>query len=571
MKAHNCLKRFLLIALIAALFPFEAALGAQQRYDIVRVKLTNLKVETRLHIGVYGSYLVDGQLSFQRGSEIEAELKNGRIWLYHAGLCYQAGPEVRFARHKTGADMENGLRLQHGLNLFEGDLVLTARDGKIEPVLAISTEDYLKGVVPYEMNDSFPEEALKAQTVAARTYALNNLKPNAAYDVVDNTNDQVFRGYDANNQQAIKAIKATEGLCGVYMGKLATCYYTASNGGRTMTRQQAWGKTDVGYLQEKEDPYDVDNPESPVKTALLLKKPLDGLVGTDAFTAHLLDGMRAALHTLGCNTADGSYRVGEISGVELVEGKHGANAAGKMLRIILRPVAQKPSASGTDGEISLFSTPSPTAAPSDENTPKYLPPALLNEKITVDVPVFPDAEQALQLSINLSQNEVVSVEEKDDAFIIAFRRYGHGVGMSQRGAQQMAAKHGFNYRDILSFYYPGMELQKYPTIAEQREEMPVSYLTTPGPIPTATPRPTLMPVTIVPKDGQWLATVTGISATSSLNLRSMPDTSGEVLKQLYYGQKLLVLERVKEGWLHVQTDDVQGYVMEKFVHALPKQ
>ncbi len=567
MKARK-IHGLILSALIAALLPFGQAFASSQRFDIVRVKLTSIKAESRLHIGVYGSYLIDGQLSFQRGSEVEAALENGRIWLYHAGLCYQAGREVHFARHKTGAELENGLRLQHGLNLYEGDLTLTVRDGKIEAVLSIGTEDYLKGVVPYEMSDSFPEEALKAQAVAARTYALNNLKPDAAYDVVDNTNDQVFKGFYAANESALKAVMDTEGLCGVYNGNLATCYYTASNGGRTMTRQQAWGKADVAYLQAKDDPYDAENPESPVKTALLVKKPLDGLVGNEGFTGMLLEKMRAGLDQLGCNTADGSYRVGEVAKVELPGEKGDARPK---LRIVLRPVAQKKATSGNDGEVTLFLAPEPVASANTENEPKYLPAALLPETITVDMPVFPDVEKALQLSINLSENEVVSVEETDDAFAVSFRRYGHGVGMSQRGAQQMADKYGFDYRRILSFYYPGLELKKYPTVAALREEMPVAYLSTPGPVPTATPRPTLMPVSAVPQEGQWMVTVTGISSTSSLNLRSVPDTSGEVLKQLYYGQKLLVLERAKDGWLHVRTDAVEGYVMEKFVQPLPKQ
>lgn len=562
MKARKLLGGTLLVVCMGLLFQWQSV-HARQRYDVIRVKLTNLKVESRLHIAVFGSYLVDGQLSFQRGSNVEAALQNGRIWLYHEGLSYQGGKEVRFERHQTGEHEENGLRLQHGLNLYEGDLVLTVRDSRIEPVLAIGTEDYLKGVVPYEMNDSFPLEALKAQAVAARTYALNSLQANAAFDVVDNTNDQVFKGYDAANRNAIAAIRETEGLCGVYEGALATCYYTASNGGRTATRGQAWGKTDVAYLQAKEDPYDLENPESPVKTALLNKQPANGAVGTEAFTRLLLSGMRAGIERLGCNTEEGSYSVGTLESVELLSASDGK----PRLRVMLRPVAQKAVRASADSEISLFSTPAPTVSAPDSATPVYLPPALLSEKVTVDIPVFPDAEQALQLSINIAENEVVRVEEGASGFTVSFRRYGHGVGMSQRGAQQMSAKHGMDYRNILSFYYPGMELKRFDTQAALRGAMPVSYLSTPGPVPTATPRPTLMPLTIVPQEGQWVAVVTGISATSSLNLRSIPDTSGDVLMQLYYGQRLLVLERAKDGWLHVQTDAVQGYVMEKFVHS----
>ena len=59
---------------------------------------------------------------------------------------------------------------------------------------SLSVEDYLLGVVPYEMSNSFPLEALKAQAVCARTYALSHVQGDPYYDLEDTTNDQVFRG-----------------------------------------------------------------------------------------------------------------------------------------------------------------------------------------------------------------------------------------------------------------------------------------------------------------------------------------------------------------------------------------
>lgn len=557
----------MLLLTVVLLLPLNGVCAHSQRYDTLRVKLTNLKAETRLHIGVYGNFLVDGHLSFQRGSEIEASLENGLIWLYHEGLCYQAGREVRFVRHQADAKLENGLRLQHGLNLYEGDLVLAVRDGKIDPVLYIGTEDYLKGVVPYEMNDSFPLEALKAQAVAARTYALSRLGSRNEYDLLDNTNDQVYKGFDKANRNAQRAILTTQGQCGVYAGKLATLYYTASNGGQTMSRQKAWAKQDLPYLCVREDPFDLENPESPVKTAALNKLPHNGIVGNQEFTRILLEKIKPSLRALGCNTADGSFSIHEVVGAALIMGDDNRPA----LQLDVRLTAQKPAESKKDKEVSLFSSPKPANTPAPQSTPLYLPTAPLSEKITVSVPIFPEAEQALQLSINKQENETMSVKETKEAFILSFRRYGHGVGMSQRGAQQMAAKHGYSYQQILSFYYPGTELNKYETVGVLPAAMPVEYLSTPGPVPTATPRPTLMPLTARPLKGQWLVSVTGIARNSSLNLRSLPDTSGEVLKQLYYGQKLLVLKQAKEGWLHVKTDDAEGYVMEKFVQIVVDQ
>ncbi len=177
-------------------------------------------------------------------------------------------------------------------------------------------------------------------------------------------------------------------------------------------------------------------------------------------------------------------------------------------------------------------------------------------------------ERALQISINLKQNEILGVRDAGDAFEISMTRYGHGVGLSQRGAQQMAEKNGFTYQQILDFYYPGMELKKMETTRPLPSAVPSVFLATPGPIPTATPRPTLMPVTDTPGESQWIARVTGIAANSTLNLRALPDMTSDIIMQLFFGQELLVLERLEGGWLRVKTDVVQGYVMEKYVHSV---
>src|SRR5699024_7021753 len=134
-----------------------------------------------------------------------------------------------------------------------------ASQGVIRPVLTIDVEDYLLGVVPYEMSDSFPIEALKAQAVAARTYVLRKIGSSGDYDVVDTTNDQVFRGMNPDYPNAIAAVEQTAGVCGYYNGRLAECYYSASNGGQTELVENVWsGGGDYGYIAMVDDPYDLE-------------------------------------------------------------------------------------------------------------------------------------------------------------------------------------------------------------------------------------------------------------------------------------------------------------------------
>ena len=77
-----------------------------------------------------------------------------------------------------------------------------------------------------------------------------------------------------------------------------------------------------------------------------------------------------------------------------------------------------------------------------------------------------------------------------------------------------------------------------------------------------------MPVSEAAGEGQGYVTVANIGENSWLNLRSEPNLSSDILMMLYYGQRLLVLERAEEeGWLYVKTDVIEGYVMEEYTEA----
>jgi len=164
------------------------------------------------------------------------------------------------------------------------------------------------------------------------------------------------------------------------------------------------------------------------------------------------------------------------------------------------------------------------------------------------------------------ENEIWSVKETEDQFILEARRYGHGVGMSQRGAQWMASRYQKSYEEILGFYYPGMKLMQFDEMAVDFAHVSEALQEEAGAAPSPTPRPTVMPLTLSVGKGQWIAKVTEISQDSSLNLRSEPNLSSEIKMRLYYGQQLLVVEECEEdGWLKVQTDVAEGYVMAQYL------
>lgn len=544
--------------------------GARAEKNTVRVLLTRLNLTDRLEIALDGSYTLDG-MSFQRGSRLVLSCATGRIMVYYEGMALDSGKELVLTRHQAAEGMENGLRLNGDYALYRGDLHVKTDGKMLTAVLHIPIEEYLLGVVPYEMSDSFPLEALKAQAVAARTYALYKMRgASGAYDLVDNTNDQVFRGYNASNERAIRAVQETAGVACYNNGALAICYYTASNGGQVELVRNVWGKGEGDYITMHDDPYDVENPESVVKSAAIAQTAKDGIVYNQQLTDYLLDGVSEAVTALGYSGDAADTRIAGVAGISLHTPQGGTNSKvmTQMRFDLTVQCRQKPTAAMQDEEVNLFALPETIPEATSAPQPTQAPFVTLEQTVQVDVPVFSAIEPWLGLSINGSNNEILTVREENDRFVIESRRYGHGVGMSQRGAQWMAGQYGWTYDQILRFYYPGLALKKTDTQVTLPPAVSAAFLTTPGPAATPTPRPTLMPASDQLKAGEWRVKVTQISANSSLNLRSAPSTASDVLRVLYYGQELLASPCDEEGWIKVRTDVTEGYVMEKFVEKI---
>ena len=544
----------------------------------IRVLLRRLALTDRADLtldGVYTAVSGDIAMAFPRGSKVTVQIREGRLYLFYEGMSLKLGTSLRLTRNATADQASTGLRFVRGGNLYPGDLLLTVDGGVLRPVLTLSIEDYLQGVVPYEMSDSFPLEALKAQAVCARTYALSKVDASRDYDVVDTTNDQVFCGIDPSDQNAIRAVKETAGVVGTHNGQLATCYYSASNGGQTELVENVWGGGgDWSYYAMTDDPYDLENPESLVRRATL-KKDATGL--KDGFVTLIASKMTGEMRKEGFAAQADCFRLDSITDV-ILSGQTSAEPSRHMTKMTItftwsgRRQLTAAAPTGDEEELSLFSTGSPTETPTPTAAPttaysEFIP---AKEPMTLTMALFPEVIRALNLSISGTDNEIVSLVTKDDAFVLESRRYGHGVGMSQRGAQWMAGKYGKQFHEILAFYYPGMVLMRAQAGDPVLPTPPAALAATPAPPATPTPRPTLMPVTTdnLP-EGAWVAYVTNIEDNSSLNLRAEPSQASEILMRLYKNQRLIVVETCEDpAWAFVRTDVAEGYVMVSFLEAV---
>ena len=559
------------VAAEAASTPSPIADAEIEDDGMLRVELRSLGQPALLHLTLCGSYAVEADPGFRFASGTEAVLSAAQdeVWLSVGGLTIDMGKSLTLTRHRAPEAGENGIRIRESEKdaLYCGDLSVTARGSGLYCVLRLAVEDYLYGVVAHEMSDSFPLEALKAQAVAARTYAMQrkHRAGQRAYDVTDTTADQVFKGYDPEYAKVIQAVDDTRGVVGLYEGGFATCYYTASNGGQTALPEQIWGGKGGDYLAMTDDPYDLENPRS-LQNTLTVSPNCEGSAALKAMLeAALGDAMAKA------GVGEGAWQFDSIAAVRPVNPRFEGSRMCDGLEFDLRARLLTPSATPEPSD-----APAPTDAP--EQTPESqtaspgptaeptAPPMewVLSEAVyPVTLDVYTQIKDGLSLGLNGADYELVDAQtEADDAgnpasFTIIMRRFGHGVGMSQRGAQWMAGHYGMTWRDILDFYYPGMTLA--------RMNWPENTLTALSELAdrvgAARPEPTPKPLPEL-KAGEHYATVTA----SALNVREEPTTEARIVERLANGRRVIVAsEPDADGWVRVRTGEVEGFVKGEYL------
>jgi stage II sporulation protein D len=144
---------------------------------------------------------------------------------------------------------------------YRGNFVVSAAGGHVRVVNHVGLEAYLFGVVPGEMPFYWVPEALKAQAVAARSYALAVRKFGSDFDLYPDVRSQVYGGISAERASTTAAVQATAGDVVLYQGRIATTYFFSTSGGRTATVGDVWpGSRRIPYLVSVPDPYDAASP-----------------------------------------------------------------------------------------------------------------------------------------------------------------------------------------------------------------------------------------------------------------------------------------------------------------------
>lgn len=273
---------------------------------------------------------------------------------------------------------------------YRGALELRHKSGGLTAVNIVPVDGYLRSVVPEEMPVDWPAEAIKAQSVAARSFALASRGRHAGegYDLCTTTHCQLYTGTTAEKSASNAAIKATRGEVLTYGGKPIEALFHTDSGGMTENSEDVWG-SHVPYLRAAKD--------TPAKT----------MPWTKAISRADLERKLAAK----------GHDIGKVRSLVLSPLAIGRSAKDRTASGRVKTMTVK----GTKGTATLSGT---TWC------------SLLGLKSTLF-----DAKLA-----------------KD---MVTFTGYGsgHGLGISQWGAERMAAK-GASYAEILHHYYTGTKMQQ---------------------------------------------------------------------------------------------------------------
>ena len=152
-----------------------------------------------------------------------------------------------------------GARLVADGKEYRGQIQVAVVTKALQVIDVLKLDDYLLGVVPGEVPKEWPAEALRAQAVAARSYAIASAVKSKPYDVYSDTRSQVYYGVAAEAPSTTAAVRATAGEILSYAGKVATTFYYSSSGGRTASSEDVFGVA-LPYLQARDDPWDTLSP-----------------------------------------------------------------------------------------------------------------------------------------------------------------------------------------------------------------------------------------------------------------------------------------------------------------------
>ena len=251
---NNYRKCCLISILFICIFQSESVFASRE--PIIRVlisKNNNLRIRSdrSIPLTIEGKFFSRKRI---KGLTLKNE-KNRKI------LYFDKNKQKKYdlkSNQKFQVSSSDGRGIWVGQKRFAGKLNLFVLDSEILVVNVLGIEKYLNSVVGSEMPTKWPIEALKAQAIASRTYALKQ-KGNNLFDIDSTQKNQVYNGLESRTYKTIRAVKSTRSLVLTYKDKLINALFHSSSGGMTENSQDVW-KNKYPYLSSVKD-FDKNNPK----------------------------------------------------------------------------------------------------------------------------------------------------------------------------------------------------------------------------------------------------------------------------------------------------------------------
>ncbi|WP_242956772.1 SpoIID/LytB domain-containing protein [Flavonifractor sp. An82] len=348
-------------------------------------------------------------------------------------------------------DREETETIFRGNTYYGGFQYQRVSGGNLTVSNVIGLEDYVQGVIVREMSSSWPLEALKAQAVCARTYAYRNYTASKhksqGFDICNSTCCQVYEGMARVTASSSKAVDQTYGEYAWYNGSLIEAVYSSHDGGATESSVNVWG-SNVAYLIGKYDPYEAS-----------VASKVPNYNWTVTYTAQeLTDLLNSKGYT---NSGIVDFRVTKTSptgnAIEITftdsSGKSWSKIRDDCRTFLgLRSIHYTVTSSGGGGT---------TSANGDYVVDGSGSLTSLDGAYAIDgsgsVGALSGNAYIIDGNGSVSQ-AAAGGGDGSTVFTITGSGWGHNVGMSQWGAYAMAQQ-GYDYIDILTFYYTGIEVR----------------------------------------------------------------------------------------------------------------
>ncbi len=384
---------------------------------------------------------------------------------------YEAGERVEFrngskeltdgsakirSKNPDGKITLTGIERQCGAPSYRGTIELSKRDEGVVVINELPVEEYLYGVVPSEMPVSYNIEALKAQAICARAYAYRQMESDvyAEYGahLDDSVESQVYNNV-AEDEKAIYAVDDTYGVVPCYNDEVIEAFFFSTSCGTTSSNSVVWGGTQRPYLLDtmENELNDIAN----LSDEQSFQSFINGKLGTDFFEEnepfyrwnikfsqaqidnainnHLYERIEAMPENILAKNAEGTYDKKSIRSVGTVKDI----------------VVTKRGKSGIIEEMEIVGSEDTILVKGQNNIRTLLSP----EETTIC-----KQDGSTVNGWNSLPSAYFYVVNDGNGFSLYGGGFGHGVGMSQNGANDMAAM-GYTAKAIIEHYYTAVELK----------------------------------------------------------------------------------------------------------------